>query len=276
MNRYLKLVNFELGRFIKVYLVLIAITLIVQVTGIIVKANKYLAQADKAIYEDLMSQSQFIEQYGQMSFSSFAHTLWFMGPIALCAAAIAFYIFLIWYRDWFGKNTFIYRLLMLPTARINVFFAKATSIFLMVLGLVSVQLILLPLESTILKWIVPKDFRADLALSEIVKFDFLDILFPQSFIEFILYYGAGFIVVSVLFTAILFERSYKWKGILMGIGYTLLSLVIFALPVLLMFLFDQDYLYALELIAVETFLGLVVLAASIWMSDFLLKKKVTV
>ncbi|SEQ73591.1 hypothetical protein SAMN05216232_3193 [Virgibacillus subterraneus] len=276
MNRYLKLVNFELGRFIKVYLVLIVITIIVQVTGIIVKANEYLAQADKAIYEDLMPQSQFIEQYGQMSFLNFARSLWFMGPIALCAAALAFYIFLIWYRDWFGKNTFIYRLLMLPTARINVFFAKATSIFLMVLGLVSVQLILLPLESTILKWVVPTDFRVDLALSEIIKFDYLAILVPQSFIEFILYYGAGFMVVSVLFTAILFERSYKWKGILMGIGYTLLSIVIFAMPVLLMIVFNQDYLYPLEMLAVETFLGIVVLAASIWMSDFLLKKKVTV
>ncbi len=276
MNRYLKLVNFELGRFIKVYLVLIAITLIVQVTGVIVRANDYLAQADKAIYEDLMPQSQFIEQYGLMSFLNFARSLWFMGPIALSAAALAFYIFLIWYRDWFGKNTFIYRLLMLPTARINVFFAKATSIVLMVLGLVSVQILLLPLESTILKWMVPKDFRADLTVSEMLKFDYLTILVPQSFMEFILYYGAGFMVVSVLFTAILFERSYKWKGILLGIGYTLLSLVVFALPVLLMIVFNKEFLYPLEIIAVETFLGIVVLAASIWMSDFLLKKKVTV
>ena len=35
------------------------------------------------------------------------------------------YVFFIWYRDWLGKYTFAYRLLMLPTTRINIYFAKA-------------------------------------------------------------------------------------------------------------------------------------------------------
>ena len=41
--------------------------------------------------------------------------MWFLGPIALCIAALIIYVFFIWYRDWLGKNTFAYRLLMLPT-----------------------------------------------------------------------------------------------------------------------------------------------------------------
>ena len=52
-----------------------------------------------------------------------------MGPIALCVVVLIIYVFFIWYRDWLGKNTFIYRLLMLPTARIQCLFSKGDNDF---------------------------------------------------------------------------------------------------------------------------------------------------
>src|SRR5690625_4125438 len=150
MKSYLKLVNFEFNRFFKIYAALITITVISQITGAIVISRNYVSQANQAMYEHGLSQAIFIEQYGTMSFYRIAQTIWVTGPITLCIVALIFYVFLIWYRDWFGKNTFIYRLLMLPTERLNVFFAKATTIFLMVLGLVALQIFLLPIDSAIL------------------------------------------------------------------------------------------------------------------------------
>ena len=93
-----------------------------------------------------MPKDEFIEHYGKMSFLNFSQSAWFLGPIAVCGVTLIIYVFFIWYRDWFGKNTFSYRLLMLPTARINVYLAKATTILLYVLGLVALQLLLLPIE----------------------------------------------------------------------------------------------------------------------------------
>ncbi|MFD1361131.1 hypothetical protein [Lentibacillus salinarum] len=278
MNRFVKLTNFELSRFMKLYLVLVALTIIVQMAGVIVTANSYMAEANKMIFEEgLLSQAQFIEQYGPMSFLNVVHSLWFMGPIAFCAAALLFYIFMIWYRDWFGKNTFIYRLLMLPTARLNVYLAKAVSIVLMVLGLVSVQLIILPLENSVLKWLVPIDFRADMTVGQIVNLDnYLSILIPQTFTEFILYYGAGFMAVSVLFTALLIERSFGWKGIVLGIGYTALSVIIMISPLLAIAFMDHYYLYPLETLGMEIGLGLLVTVGSLWMGHYLLTRKITV
>ncbi|UJL46860.1 hypothetical protein KFZ58_02600 [Virgibacillus sp. NKC19-16] len=279
MNRYLKLVHFELGRFMKIYLVLIAITIVSQIAGVIVKSRSYLSDANKAIYEDLIPMEQFLEQTGPMSMIQINQSIWFMGPIALCIVALLFYCFFIWYRDWLGKNTFIYRLLMLPTARLNVFLAKATAIFLMVLGLVSLQLILLPIESTILKWIVPVDFRMDMAIGEIINTSVngvLQLLIPQSFIQFVINYGIGFMAVFVLFTAILFERSFRWKGILLGVIYGVLAFTVFLLPIILELFFQINYLYPVELLVVETILGIFVIGVTIWMSNYLLNKKVTV
>ncbi|HLR61019.1 MAG TPA: hypothetical protein VK097_01100 [Lentibacillus sp.] len=276
MNRFTKLVNFELSRFMKIYLMLIALTIIVQVAGVIVKSNEYMARADKAISESMIPVAQFVEQNGAITFLDFARSLWFMASIGICAAALIFYVFLIWYRDWVGKNTFIYRLLMLPTNRLNIYLAKAISIVLMVLGLVSVQLIILPLENSVFKWMVPVDLRSDMTVGQIINGDYLSMLIPRTFTEFILHYGAGFMAVSVLFTAILFERSFKWKGIIAGVGYVIISVIIFALPILSTIFLNKNYLYPLELVGLEVVLGVIVTAMSIWLGNFLLTKKVTV
>ncbi|GAA0604044.1 hypothetical protein GCM10009001_21470 [Virgibacillus siamensis] len=277
MNRYLKLVNFEMGRFIKIYLILIAITAVVQIIGVIVKAKTYMAKADQKIYEEMMSKSDFLDEFGTMSMMDVAQSLWLMAPIALCVVTLIIYIFLIWYRDWFGKNTFIYRLLMLPTNRLNVYLAKATAIFLMVLGLVSIQMLFLPLENLLLMRLVPDDFQTNVGVFEIVhNHRELAILYPQSFIEFVLHYGAGFMAVFILFTAIMFERSFRWKGILLAVLYGGLSIIVFVLPFIFMMVTEHPLLYPLELLGLEVLFGIMITAAAIWVGHYLLMKKIRV
>lgn len=277
MKNYLKLLNFEFNRSAKLFAVLLGVTLVIQVIGVIVLSNKYLNMANEKMYEEFMSKADFLSNFGQMSFLSVAGSVWFLGPIALCAAGVGFYIFIIWYRDWFGKNTFIYRLLMLPTTRLNIFYAKITNILLLTFGFVAFQLILIPLETTVLKWMVPKEFRVDLTVKEIISgMPGLNIFIPTSIFGVIVYYGAGFMVVSILFTAILMERSYKWKGIFAGIIYSLIAVAVFISPLFLQEFILNDFFYPMELFLLLIAMGIIVLAVSIWMSGFLLKKKITV
>lgn len=277
MNRYLKLVNFEFNRIAKIYFVLLAIVLISQIVGVVISSKSYLNEANRMIYKESMPKAEYLSQYGPMSLNQVLSSIWFLGPMALCVALVAFYIFLIWYRDWFGKNTFIYRLLMLPTARLNVFLAKITTILLMTFGFAAFQLILYPIEGTILKWMVPKEFRLDLGVYELIGSNrFLQIIFPNSFIEFILYYGAGFAAVTILFTAIMFERSYRIKGVVLGIGYSILAVVLFFVPIIIQEFLQNYYLYPSELLILETVMGVIVTFCSIWTSNYLLKKKIRV
>ncbi|MFZ0443730.1 MAG: hypothetical protein WAM95_03570 [Bacillus sp. (in: firmicutes)] len=276
MKRYLKLVNFEFNRFFKLYLVLIGITILSQIIGVIVESRTYLNLANELIYKELMLKSDFIENYGTMSFLNISKSVWFMGPIILCGVILMIYVFFIWYRDWLGKNTFSYRLLMLPTARINVYLAKATTIFLYVLGLVTLQLLLLPIEVQVLHWMVPSEFRTDLSFNEIAHFHDLRILFPNNFIEFVLYYGVGMAAVFIVFTAILFERSYRIKGIIYGILYCAVSLVIFFAPIFINEFILGNYFYPIELFFIELIAGILVLSCAIWTGNFLIKNKVRV
>ncbi|MCM3666552.1 hypothetical protein M3204_19205 [Mesobacillus subterraneus] len=277
MRNYLKLVNFEFNRVAKLFAVLLSFTFIVQVIGVIVQSKSYLNMADKKIYEEFMPKAQFLESFGHMSFFQIIRSVWFLGPIAICIAGVGFYIFLIWYRDWLGKNTFIYRLLMLPTTRLNIFYAKITTILIMTFGLVAFQLILLPVEILFMKTMVPEEFRSDMGVGELLtNMPELSIIIPGSFVELILYYGTGLLVVSVIFTAILMERSFRWKGIFAGLVYIAIASVIFILPLLLQEFVLNGYFYPVELLVLEIITGLIILAASIWMSRFLLTKKITV
>lgn len=277
MKNYLKLVNFEFNRIAKLFAILLGITFVTQIVGVIVQSRNYLDMANEKIYEEMMSKAQFLESFGQMSFIQIVRSAWFVGPIALCIAGVGFYIFLIWYRDWVGKNTFIYRLLMLPTTRLNIFYAKITNILIMTFGLVAFQLLILPIEMLVMKGIVPNEFRADMGVKEIVtSMPELTIIIPSSVVELILYYGAGLLVVSILFTAILMERSFRWKGIFAGIIYSAVAVVVLISPLLLQEFVLNGFFYPIELLVLEIVMGLIVLAASIWMSGFLLMKKITV
>lgn len=277
MSNFFKLVNFELNRFIKLYMILIGVTIVSQLVGAVVVSRRYLKDANQAIYEDGMSQASFIEQFGPFSFNDLGWSLWFNAPIALSIVVLLIYVFFIWYRDWFAKNTFIYRLLTLPTARLNIYLAKATTIFLMVLGLVALQLVLIPIESRVLEWMVPVDFRQDLSLGQIIEqVDILLILIPGSLLQFIRNFGIGFMSVFVIFTAILLERSFKWKGIILGVLYGVITLAVYILPEVLESLISPGYFYQSEKFFIALATVVIISGLSIWIGRLLLQHKITV
>lgn len=280
MKSYLKLVNFELDRFIKVYFVLVGVTIISQIIGTVITANHFMGNFEEAIYIEGLTTEQFLEQYGKFGLINLLGTGWFFYPIVFAAAVLIIYCLFIWYRDWFGKNTFIYRLLMLPTARINVFLSKATAIFMMVLGLSALQLILFKVTGKILQWLIPANLRIDMPIMELVVSGYgnhhLGLLFPTSFIEFLIYYGVGFSAVLVLFTAILFERSYRLKGAIFGVLYAVAAVTIFLLPEILIIIFERNFLYPMEMFLVYVALWTIITVFSLWLSNYLINKKVTV
>src|SRR4051812_22546369 len=124
MNHYLKLVNFEVKRFWKLFIALIPIIIVTQIVGEIITSLTYRNNANEIMRREQMIESEYVSQYGAYSLQRFIYTEYFILSIVFAAAVLIIYVFFIWYRDWLGKSSFIYRLLMLPTARRHVYFAK--------------------------------------------------------------------------------------------------------------------------------------------------------
>ncbi|MBA9024805.1 MULTISPECIES: hypothetical protein [Bacillaceae] len=278
MKSYIKLVNFEINRFIKIYLTLLIITLLSQFIGVIVIAKSKMDQAHEVMGEQNLSEQAYLHDYGGFTFAHFASTLWFVGPIALCIIALLFYCLMIWYRDWFGKNTFAYRLLMLPTARISLYFSKASAILLFIIGLLAFQLIILPLENTLFESLIQDNFlQTSMDVSSILQSNvMLGIILPPYFSDFLISYGIGMMFVFVLFTSILFERSFRLKGIVFGILYIIAAVLLYLSPLFILSNETYSVLYSEEIFAIFLVLGILITAASIVIGNWLISKRVLV
>ncbi|UKS27499.1 hypothetical protein LOZ80_00665 [Paenibacillus sp. HWE-109] len=277
MSRYRKLLNWEILRFSKIYGVLALITLVAQFVGIWSNANSYMNNAQEIMRLRSLSVAQYVAQFGPAKMVGNFQSLWFEGSIAVSAVTLLLYIFWIWYKEWLGKNTFAYRLLMLPTSRMNVYLAKLSALILFVWGIVALQFILLPMELALFNRMIPLDLRQVTSVVDVIRNNtLLHMVLPTYFTEFVLYYGAGLMGVAVVFTSILLERSYRWKGIAAGIIYSGATAVLILLPFLLPNNWVDEHLYPSEVLLFQTIVGIGITILSLWFSSYLLRKKVTV
>lgn len=277
MKNYVKLLNFEFNRFVKLYGILIILTIVSQLSGAFFSIRQRLAGINDAIFNSGMSPESYIVQYGKINMFDLIYSYTFVIPIAISITALLFYTFFIWYRDWFSKNTFIYRLLMLPINRMTLFWSKLSLIMLTVLGLVSLQLVLLNIQNIMFKAMVPNIYREDVFIRDLTtNFDYLNVIIPNVFIEFLIAYAIGLLFVTVVFTAILFERSSRIKGAIVGALYCFFSFLLFVSPFIFSFIKGKVYLYVTEYVLIMVGLWLIIFISSLLISRYLINRKITV
>ncbi|CAM4326823.1 hypothetical protein FHS16_000870 [Paenibacillus endophyticus] len=277
MNRYLKLVHMEIYRFRIVLLVLMGITALCQMSALIWMLKKALSDL-RGEHPEAGAYFSPIPLRISFEWAMFNTQMWFIIPVLLCISVLSLYVFFIWYRDWIGRNAFIYRLLMLPTARRNIYLAKITALLLFVLSIVSFQLALLPVLELVIRLVVPAELRADSHIIDIISSNqALVELIPRQFEQFFYMYGAGAVIVAAVFTAILLERSYRRLGILYGLLYLSGCGLVVASPILLFGTNESViYLYPTEIYLMLLLLFLLVASASVWLGMRLIAKKITV
>lgn len=274
MNHYIKLVNFEVKRFSKLFLSLIIAVVAAQITGAIITSLHYVDNAEKTMLREQMAVSDYIQNYGAYSMQNFLFSEYFILSVVFAAALLMIYVFFIWYRDWLGKSSVIYRLLMLPTARLNVYFAKFTTILLFVFGLLGIQIILLEVVKQIIRSIVPEQLRLDQGIIYMYSSDVLEILYPNSPLQFIFYYVLGAALIAIIFTAVLFERSYQLKGIFFALIYIVISVIVIMLPVIVQKI--TDYFYLNEIVLMTIGSSILAIALAVYLADYLLRRKINV
>ncbi|BAC12471.1 hypothetical conserved protein [Oceanobacillus iheyensis HTE831] len=276
MRNFAKLVNFEFRRFLPIFLALSGVLIVVQIIGVFIVSNSYKNNLEINYISGLMDKSEYISQYGLISMHQITNNIFFLGAIALVVVSLLIYLLFIWYRDWFGKNTFVYRLLMLPTNRMNIFFSKASSILIFIFGFVVLQILMIPMLHFILELLVPIDFRLDLSLTDIILGNqALSLFVPTYYVDFIIYYVIGIISMFVIFTMILMERSFRLLGFGMVIVYGGLIILLLISPDILQVL-TNDYFYWMEVQIMRGALLILIGGLSLWLSNYLLNKKIRV
>ncbi|WP_338554417.1 hypothetical protein [Paenibacillus sp. KS-LC4] len=280
MKAYLKLVHMEVHRFRYLLGGLMALTILMQFGVVLLwSLSERSIRTSPGWSEQLVTYHPFSET-GKLTFSElmYSNQFWFFFPVLISIIVIAAYVFLIWYRDWLGRDTFIYRLLMLPGNRSSIYAAKLTAILLFTFGLVSFQLLLLPLEMMLFNLIIPEGLRDLSYLSQaILQNQALTILLPGRLDAFIMAYAIGILAVLAVFTIILLERSYRF----IGMGYAVIYVFVCGAALLAPIILQRpgnaaSYLYPGETYSIMLALTVILVVASVWLSIRLLNKKITV
>lgn len=278
LKHFIRLVNFEFERMHKFLLGIMIILVLSNLAGYIVGPLNYVNKANETMKLESLNTEQYIEAYGSFSLENLTKSLWILGPIALGIIGFLFYAIFIWYREWLGKNTFIYRLLMLPVPRMHIYFSKLLMIFLGIFSLLSLQILSLWVGSFIVSSLTPAEFLDVLTVSEVIAFSYVfQLILPSVFEVLLGVYAIGFIAILVLFTIVLLERSYHVKGIILGILYAIVSLGLIISPNLIPLIAKNNYiLFNSEILMLIGLFSFIVGLVSILISRYLLKNKITV
>ncbi len=177
-----------------------------------------------------------------------------------------------------GKIRFIYRLLMLPTERLNIFLSKLVTILLATLALVAFQYFALLIEKSLFDLMLQEQFRSDVSLRMlIVSNPMFNLILPKSIDGIVIMYGLGAVTVTTTFTGIIMERSFRIKGIALAVIYVILNLAIVFAPGILNYeLMDRGFLYESEVLMVTGVLILILTSISILISRKLLNDRIRV
>lgn len=272
MRTFLQLVHMELHRFRHFLFGLMAITVLVQVGATVALSLNEIAMRDPG------KQAQ-NESFSPVSLTDFVldHPMLYALPILLCIFSLVLYVFLIWYRDWLGRNTFVYRLFMLPSARRHLFLSKLSAIVLFVFVLVAWQWLLIFVNNGVFTAIMPDEYEATISIRQLMEnYLLFQVLYPPTLERFILYYGTGIIAVMVMFAAVLLERSRRGVGLIYALLYAGGAAV---MNLFMLFAYETRlfrYLYAHEMLWINTGILLATAAVSVWLGFRLLERNVSV
>ena len=222
MNRTWKLLQFEFNRLWKVLIGLILFNMVVQPLGVIWSTYRYFNRD--------VSAGTTLEMPGTVARALAFNEVTQSGIVTLAILftvfALIFYTFYTWYREWYGKSRFSYRLMMIPGNRMQVYFAKLLALYIGVLLLVALQIVLLAVGNWIFEWVLSEDVIRPIHLFELYYWNAFgnEIFLPVRQIM-INRYVTGFMTLNIVFVGILLERSFGLAGFISGLAFYLISLI---------------------------------------------------
>lgn len=222
MNRTWKLLQFEFNRLWKVLIGLILFNMVVQPLGVIWSTYRYFNRDVSAVTT--------LEMPGTVARALAFNEVTQSGIVTLAILftvfALIFYTFYTWYREWYGKSRFSYRLMMIPGNRMQVYFAKLLALYIGVLLLVALQIVLLAVGNWIFEWVLSEDVIRPIHLFELYYWnDFGNEIFLPVLQIMINRYVMGFMTLNIVFVGILLERSFGLAGFISGLAFYLISLI---------------------------------------------------
>lgn len=183
-----------------------------------------------------------------------------------------YYAIFIWYKDFFSKTKVAYTLFTLPYNKFNIFLSKLITVLSFIYGVLITQHIVWILEMIIIKTFTGIDINEIISIINYNKF--IDFLFNGISIyplEMIMnYLVVPILAIIVLFTGILFHKSFGKVGGILGLFY--IAIIVF----IYMFISSNSIIFTDELLKNHILYYIVVGVLSLIISYNLINKRIYV
>ncbi|SDB87437.1 hypothetical protein [Shouchella lonarensis] len=272
MMTYLRLTHFELRRFLPTYVGLLLFLLVGQL--LVVFRNQQIELGGIAAFiKEGKTVDHFLAEHGPFTMAPVGLSIIYQGAFIIVLTIITLYSLFIWYRDWYGKNTIIYRLLTLPHARLSLFWAKFTTIALLWLGAITWQISIIPIQQLFYEMRFPTEAVTSVPIYSVLK-NINPSLFihPANTVEMITLFQGGILFLLTLFTMIVIERAYHFTGIVPAIIYGVCIYAITTFPSQ----WFHSYMYPSERFFLDSTIFLLVMAMNLLIAHRLMKTRITV
>lgn len=229
MNRILTLYNIEFKRIYKLYFLLIGTLFIANLAGVMKtlydSVKRISLENNLPMNIDILKTNlgySFINEFTK-------NDIYVYGSMALGVAILVclLYATIIWYRDYYSKSKTIYTLLSLPQPRFNIYLAKLIMVIVMIYGVIACQFLFWYIDLNIIKILagISSPNFANVYSNMMQSVNQINVVSPY-LLDFLMIDLFGVILaVVVIFTGVLIERSFKKVGVLLGVGYILITII---------------------------------------------------
>lgn len=276
MNNILTLYDMEFKRIYKIYFTLIGILLASNIGATLFSISIYSVPSRTSDIEGnpitvnvLKSEEgiRYIYEYLIGDLTSITKM-----AVAFSVLLCLLYSLVIWYRDYFSKSKTIATLLMLPQKRFNIYISKFLTVIMMIFGIIASQFLFWFIDLVIIKIILNVNTEGFLNVFKtmLVQQNMISNLVFNQPIDFMMVDILGVILaVTVLFTGVIIERSFRKVGAVLGAIYVVASIVLY------IYVTTSYGIYSDILLKVHLLYYLVMFIVSTLISINLLNKRVS-
>nr|WP_294573236.1 hypothetical protein [uncultured Romboutsia sp.] len=274
MNNILTLYDMEFKRIYKIYFTLIGLLFTSNIGATLYKiffiTRRTVDNEGNLITMHTLKSSEGLEYIN----TYIVGDLGSMTKMAMAFAVLLclLYSLVIWYRDYFSKSKTIATLLMLPQKRFNIYISKFLTVIMMIFGIIASQFLFWFIDLFIIKIILNVNAEGFLNVFQtmlIRQNRFWNLVFNQP-IDFVMIDVLGVILaVTVLFTGVMIERSFRKVGAVLGAIYVVASIVLY------IYVTTSYGIYSDILLKVHLLYYLVMFIVSTLISINLLNKRVS-
>ena len=232
MNNILTLYDMEFKRIYKIYFTLIGLLFVSNIGAtlynIFFRVKRMIDNEGNPITMHTLKSSEGLEYIN----TYIVGDLGSMTKMAMAFAVLLclLYSLVIWYRDYFSKSKTIATLLMLPQKRFNIYISKFLTVIMMIFGIIASQFLFWFIDLVIIKIILNVNTEGFLNVFKtmLVQQNMISNLVFNQPIDFMMVDILGVILaVTVLFTGVIMERSFRKIGVVLGSIYVVASIGIY-------------------------------------------------